>query len=164
MTTVAWDGKTLAADSQATVGAIRARVVKIVRSPDGFLAAGAGELNSITPWLRWVSAGLNPDEQPDELHSKSHVIIIDPKGKAFTFEGSPTRLPLLNKFWALGSGMELALGAMAMGADARTAVKVAAKFDVYTGGRIVVLTPRNRDLGQTSSCDLCATYSEMKKA
>lgn len=141
MTTVAWDGKTLAADSQMTSGAIRSRAVKIVRSPNGFLAAGAGEWNSIVPWLRWVEGGMIPEEQPDSLHAKSHVIIIDPKGKAFTFEGSTTRLPLLDKFWALGSGTELALGAMAMGADARTAVKVAAKFDVYTGGRIVVLRP-----------------------
>lgn len=141
MTTVAWDGKTLAADSQATMGSLRCTVVKIARSRTGFLAAGAGEINSIVPWLRWVERGLKPDEQPDSLHDKSHVIIVDPKGRAYTFEGSTTRLPLRAKFWALGSGMELALGAMAMGADARTAVKVAAKFDVYTGGRIVVLTP-----------------------
>jgi len=141
MTTVAWDGKTLAADSQGTIGGIRCKVAKILRSRNGFLAAAAGPADAILPWLRWVAAGLKPDEQPEQLSDKGMVMIVDPKGRVYTFEGSPVRMPLLDKFWAFGSGGELAMGAMAMGADARTAVKVAAKFDVYTGGRIVVLTP-----------------------
>ena len=38
-----------------------------------------------------------------------------------------------NDFWAVGSGEEYALGAMAMGASAAQAVEVASQFDVYTG-------------------------------
>lgn len=37
---------------------------------------------------------------------------------------------------AIGSGEQHALTAMDMGADAKTAVKMAAKRDIYTGGRI----------------------------
>lgn len=142
MTTVAWDGVSLAADSQATTSSgVRCRATKIVKSPNGFVAAGAGGLNSITPWLRWVAAGLKPDDQPTTLDKESTLLIVDPRGRAYTFEGSAVRLPMRDKQWAIGSGSDLALGAMAMGADARTAVKVAAKFDVYTGGRVVVLRP-----------------------
>lgn len=141
MTTIAYDGKSLAADSQCTTGGLKCRAVKIVKSPSGFLAAGTGDLNSILPWLRWVRRGLRPEEQPESLNSKSTIVIVDPRGRAHTFEGAAVRTPLLEKFWAFGSGAELALGAMAMGADARTAVKVACKFDVYTSGRVVVLRP-----------------------
>lgn len=141
MTTVAWDGKSLAADSQATAGVLRCRARKIVKSASGFVAAGAGDLNGILPWLRWVQQGLKPEQQPETLHGKSTIIIVDPRGRAHTFEGSAVRVPLRNKFWAFGSGAELALGAMAMGADARTAVKIASQFDVYTGGRVIVLRP-----------------------
>jgi hypothetical protein len=142
MTTIAWDGKTLAADSQATTSSgTRCRTAKIVRSSKGFVAAGAGSLNAVTPWLRWVLAGMPPEKQPDTLADSSTILIVDPRGRAFTFEGSPVRLPLRDKIWALGSGADFALGAMAMGADARTAVKVACRFDVYSGGRIIALAP-----------------------
>lgn len=141
MTTIAWDGKTLAADSQATSGTLRSRVVKIVRSPSGFLCAGAGEFSAIIPWLRWVEHGLVPEDQPEHLGSKATVIIVDPRGKAYTLEGTPIRVPVRDKFWAIGTGAELAIGAMAMGADAAQAVKVAAKFDVHTGGRVVAMKP-----------------------
>lgn len=141
MTTIAWDGKILAADSLATCGTLRSKVVKIVRSASGFLCAGAGEFSAVVPWLRWVEGGLVPDDRPGELGSKATVIIVDPRGRAHTLEGAPVRVPVLDKFWALGTGAELAMGAMAMGADAAQAVRIAAKFDVHTGGRVVAMKP-----------------------
>lgn len=49
------------------------------------------------------------------------------------------KLPLMeNEPYAIGSGQEYALGAMDAGADVETAVKIAAKRDVYTGGAIKV--------------------------
>lgn len=43
-------------------------------------------------------------------------------------------------FYGEGSGGELAKGAMSMGADAETAVKVAMQHDGSTGGEIVTLS------------------------
>jgi ATP-dependent protease HslVU (ClpYQ) peptidase subunit len=140
MTTVAWDGKTLAADSQTTTGSIRGTAAKIAKSRDGFLVAGSGDWCVIKTWINWVLDGMPSDKQPDHC-KESNIIVIDPRGHATVFEDVAVALPVPRKQWAIGSGSDLALGAMAMGADARTAVKVAAKFDVYTGGRIVVLTP-----------------------
>lgn len=43
------------------------------------------------------------------------------------------------KFYALGSGTDVAIGAMAQGAGAVEAVKIASKYDCHTGGKIKVV-------------------------
>lgn len=140
MTTVAWDGETLAADSQSTTGTVRGTAHKIAKNNAGFVIAGCGSYAVISAWIAWVLSGLPPEAQPSGVED-STVLIVDPKGRARLFADAAVAQPLPRKQWAIGSGSDLALGAMAMGADARTAVKVAAKFDVYTGGKIVVLRP-----------------------
>ena len=55
------------------------------------------------------------------------VYFIDCNGLAEDITGVP---------WAIGSGREYAIGAMAQGADAEQAVAIAARFDPYTGGAI----------------------------
>jgi ATP-dependent protease HslVU (ClpYQ) peptidase subunit len=140
MTTIAFDGKTLAADSQSTTGSTRGRAVKIAKSADGFVVAGAGEFAVVKQWIRWVLDGRPAERQP-ELADEATVIVLEPRGRAVMFSGSAVSQPLPRKQWAIGSGSDFALGAMAMGADARTAVKVACRFDVYSGGRVVVLKP-----------------------
>lgn len=140
MTTVVWDGKTLAADSQSTTGTVRGTAAKIAKNADGFLIAGAGSHAVVSQWIAWVMAGLPPDNQPASVDD-STLIIIDPRGRARLFADVPVAQPVPRKKWAIGSGSDIALGAMAMGADARQAVKVACKLDVYSGGKIVVLTP-----------------------
>lgn len=45
-------------------------------------------------------------------------------------------IPRIFESAALGSGREFALGAMAHGADAIGAVKIASSFDVYSGGGV----------------------------
>ena len=42
-------------------------------------------------------------------------------------------------YYALGSGKEFALGAMASGSNAREAVEIASMFDKSTGGEVVVV-------------------------
>jgi ATP-dependent protease HslVU (ClpYQ) peptidase subunit len=135
MTTVAWDGKTLACDSQVTVGNCRGTSVKLVSNDQGFVAAGAGSLPELVPWFRWVENGMDPDQQPTSL-SESDLVIVPPRGPAIWFSGSASPMKLPRRHWAIGSGSDFALGAMAMGADARQEVKVAMKFDVYTSGRV----------------------------
>lgn len=58
-------------------------------------------------------------------------------------EGSPLHpWPLMDGTehgHALGSGAKFALGAMACGASAATAIEIAAQFDAYTGGGVDVI-------------------------
>lgn len=140
MTTICWDGETLAADSQSTTGSTRGKAVKIAKNKAGFLVAGAGEFAVVKHWMRWVLNGMLVDDQP-QTAAKSDIVIIEPRGRAVMFCGNAISQPLPRKQWAWGSGSDYALGAMAMGADARQAVAVARKLDIYTGGRIIILTP-----------------------
>lgn len=140
MTTVAWDGKTLAADSQSTTGSIRGAATKVAKNKDGFLVAGSGSCAVVKMWINWVLAGMPPDQQPTSVDD-ANVLVIDPRGRATLFADVAVAQPMPRKQWALGSGGDIALGAMAAGADARAAVKIACKLDVFSGGRIVVFTP-----------------------
>jgi ATP-dependent protease HslVU (ClpYQ) peptidase subunit len=140
MTTVAFDGTTLAADSQSTTGNIRGHATKIAKNKAGFLVAGSGSYAVVKVWINWVLAGMPAESQPTNA-DESSIIIVDPRGHATLFAEIAVAQPMPRKQWALGSGGDLAMGAMAAGADARTAVKIACKLDVYSGGRIVVLTP-----------------------
>ena len=137
MTTVAWDGKTLAADSQVTIGNCRGSGTKLVSNDRGYIAAGAGTLGEVLPWLSWVLNGMDMDERPSSLGEDSVVIIVPPRGSPLWFAGShiPTKLP--RKKFAIGSGSDFAMGAMAAGADAVTAVKIAADHDVYTNRKVI---------------------------
>ena len=140
MTTVAFDGKSLAADSQTTTGSIRGTTVKIAKNKAGFLVAGSGDLCVIKQWLNWVLDGMPPERQPEHCR-ESNIIVVDPRGRVTVFEDNAVALSPPRKQWALGTGSDIALGAMAAGADARQAVKIACKLDVYSGGRVVVLRP-----------------------
>lgn len=137
MTTVAWDGKTLAADSQVTIGNCRGSGTKLVSNAAGYIAAGAGMLGDVLPWLQWVANGMDDEDRPSSLGEESVVIIVPPRGAPLWFAGThiPTKLPR-HKF-AIGSGGDFAMGAMAMGADAVAAVKIAAAHDVYTGRKVI---------------------------
>jgi hypothetical protein len=140
MTTVAWDGKTLAADSQSTTGSVRGTAAKLAKNRDGFLVAGSGDLGTVKVWINWVLAGMPPDQQPTSIE-EANILVIDPRGRPSLFSGLAVAQPLPRRQWAIGSGGDIALGAMAAGADARQAVKIACKLDVYSGGRVVVLRP-----------------------
>ena len=61
--------------------------------------------------------------------------IIIMKRKAFTFYDHLEIYPI-TKFDAVGSGMNLAIGAMELGATAEEAVSVAIKYDPHCSGRI----------------------------
>lgn len=141
MTTIVWDGKTLAADRRVTSnGVIDGSMSKIVkRKKDGALAGGAGSASLVAAFLRWFlkgERGKRPDLKAGELGAS--CLIIRPNGKIEChdelgwFESTaPT--------YATGSGYEFAYGAMSMGASAKTAIEVAAERDTRTGKDIETL-------------------------
>lgn len=137
MTTVAWDGKTLAADSQVTIGNCRGHGTKLVSNEAGYVAAGAGNFCDVLPWLAWVAAGMDPEQQPTSLDAESTLIIVPPRGAPLWFAGTHIPIKLPRKKFAIGSGSDFAMGAMAVGADAVTAVKIAADHDVYTNRKVI---------------------------
>jgi hypothetical protein len=60
-------------------------------------------------------------------------LVLTEKGDIFTFDSYDRWLPVKESFYAIGSGMGIASGAMAAGATPTEAIKIASKQDIYTG-------------------------------
>ena len=131
MTTIAWDGKTLASDTRSMSDDVidQAETHKIFKKK-GKLYGLAGDYAQALAVMHWLQGG----EKPEFEDSDFDVLVID-KGKAVIYGDQlypyEAKAPL-----AIGSGGGYAIAAMLSGADSRKAVKVAALLDPNTGGRI----------------------------
>ena len=152
MTTIAYDGKTISADSQAYLDGRKIFLHKLVKTKR-FIIAGSGrsdECDALTHFIRnlekcqygkdvaeWVNNGMGYkqtqdynaslllfDCETDKLYDHSKTLFVEP--------GLCT-----GGFFALGSGGGYALAAMHCGKTSREAVEVAKSFDAYTGGDVI---------------------------
>lgn len=143
MTTVAWDGTTMAADTLATDPWGMKEVVsnKILRG-ENFLLGSAGEHGQIIRWwetvchldaVQLIAEGYKPYEK----NVNDPGLILACQLGLFR-HSSGVFVGVSKPFHAVGSGRDYALAAMHMGESASFAVGVAMEFDVNTGGRIIV--------------------------
>ena len=135
MSTVAFDGKTLAADRQCCA-AYKTRVRKVWRLSDGRLFGGAGLFEQVLAVRAWLDEGGDKPERLDDFSG----ILVDLNGTAYRLEERLIRDRILERCHAVGSGAPFAITAMALGKTAREAVRIAAGFDPRTGGGVDVLT------------------------
>ena len=143
MTTIAYDGKTLAADTQMTIGdTTDSTCIKIVKR--GAVLAGACGTSAMCKAFRdWFIGGMRGDP-PKPYHAEKSDwsywgLIFPPQSDSFLILQEPGWNWLRAPFYATGSGGDIATGALAMGATAEEAVRVASRFDTATGGEITVL-------------------------
>lgn len=80
-----------------------------------------------------LEEGGNLSEFEGQKSSDNHIL-FSVSGLAGYIDTSFSLCGTEEPFWAIGSGSEYALGALAVGADPKMAVQVASFFDVYTGG------------------------------
>lgn len=127
MTVIAWDGKTLAADRQATNSGMRYAATKLFRLSDGSVAAGTGTLAAVLVMKAWYEAGADATKYPECQKSNDdwcRLVVAKPDGSVFYYEGLPVAIPSESVPAAWGSGRDFAMGAMLAGADARRAVEI----------------------------------------
>lgn len=135
MSVVAWDGRTLAADKQATSSSKIAVVTKIRRLTSGEVVAWTGSADCGLLMAKWYEDGADPEKWPDFQKDKdawTRLIVASSTGAKF-YEQRLVAIPVEDKFMAWGAGQDFALGAMAMGADARRAVEVAIRYSDSCG-------------------------------
>lgn len=134
MTTIAWDGRTLAVDRLGLCSNLPRRTRKLWVS-EHWAYGGAGNLPDITDIALWLAAGAKQEDRPTLEDGGSCGIAVRRRdGKAFKVEGKrPMLAPVSERFIADGSGRDFAIAAMALGKTARQAVAFASRFDVYTG-------------------------------
>ena len=139
MTTIAYRDDVLAGDTQITVGSsIGGHMQKVFRK-GRLLYAMTGCSGLSDSFRSWVNGGLvgpAPDMKDGDADANGVLfpggdLVVWRFNKAWTAHRAP--------FFAFGSGQDFALGAMAQGATAEEAVRIAAQFDTASGGKVTVL-------------------------
>lgn len=141
MTTIAWDGKTLAADKRACIGTMIRTTTKIFKVRDCLVGycgdAAFGEL-----MLAWFKDGEHVDSFPSQQRDKDdwvNLLVIRPDGHIHIYERTHCPINYEDKHIACGSGREFALAAMHCGKTAREAVLVAIDLDNGSGNGVDTL-------------------------
>lgn len=149
MTVIAWDGKTLAADKQATNCGNPYKVTKIYKlleGPDaGALVAFSGSGVHAFELLEWFRNGrvkeMFPKSRAHDPDDGAGAIFIDCKKKIHLYTHySPFAEVIEESLYARGSGRDYALAVLHLGETAKRAVEVACALDVSCGLGIDTLT------------------------
>lgn len=145
MTTVAFDGQTIAADTMHQDGHGLKDYASKLMIGKNLIVGGAGESHKIGDWWRKVKGmGVSeildygyPTYDPDT--DNSAIMLVDAVTLKCYKLGASEFAVCGRGFHAIGSGRDFALAAMHMGQSAKKAVEVAMEFDAGTGGEIEVV-------------------------
>lgn len=140
MTTIAWDGHTLAADKRACSSGLCLKVRKIWRIGE-LLYGASGSADQAAEMFAWIERGRRPDDFPASQRDKDDyapVLVID-GGRVLKYERTPFPIEFETVHHAIGSGRDFALAGMACGLTAAQAVGLAAQFDSGTGDGVDTL-------------------------
>lgn len=134
MTTIAWDGKILAVDKQASCGNLICRTTKVKKLFNGHVVAWSGILERGLILCKWYNDGCDVSRWPEFQKDENWVILVIASiEKIITYNAEPIAQEVEDPFSAWGSGCEFALGAMAAGKNAIEAVEIASRFDNNSG-------------------------------
>lgn len=148
MTAIAYRDGVMAADTQVTDGydMICGHMRKIARSPSGTLGAASGRAGVCAEFRRWIEAGVIDGwiaggfGEPLALNQEAGAfgaLIVTVEGQVIHVDWQGRAVEMGAPFHAEGCGPFLA-GAMAAGADAETAVRIAILHDAGCGGEVQV--------------------------
>lgn len=129
-TTIAYDGISLAADTQVSTGDAKCFNTKIFKV-DGYFIACAGFISDRDKFLKWFKDRSHDYPKVDDTFSA--IVVKGQKCWLYNDTSSPASQ---KGSYAIGSGRKAAMAAMKLGCDAKKAVETAAEVDLYTGGKI----------------------------
>jgi hypothetical protein len=146
MTTIAYRDGVLAADTKGTddngyhPGTYRCE--KLFRV-DGDIIATAGEDATGMIFVDWYGSkknGKRPKPPARLVDGAADFAVLILRKDGLYWSDKWCRMnKIMDEIYALGSGAPYALGAMAMGAPPEEAVRIAMRWDCYTGGDIVTM-------------------------
>jgi hypothetical protein len=139
MTTVAVNKNQIAADLQATHNGglkfkIKTKIIPVQQPlvyKHPFYVGLCGNVDSFSDIISWF-ADPTAWKKPPSGKGGDFVVLTADK-KIFTFANPSQWIPVNQPYYAVGSGMNYAMAAMASGKTPYEAVKIAAKFDPNTG-------------------------------
>lgn len=144
MTAIAYDGHTLASDSQINNEDSKEPygAKKIWRAGE-MLVGCCGTYSSSMRFVEWVRSGMDEDTAPKSLGEFGAIVILK-NGKPVFYEDGKHPFTLRGPFAANGSGGPYAMAAMLAGATAPEAVKIACRLDPSSGGAVQKLSFNGR--------------------
>ena len=157
MTTIVWDGKTLAADGRMTRGNVISQedrqkifidTVNKVRGHTVICYALAGSADMTNRCGQWIADGCphTVEGHPVEWGEAYFEAIIITTESVFLYCTESNDLLEINHKTVLGSGGEFAQTALHMGKDAKASVKIAAEMDLFSGGKGTFINCRTKKM------------------
>lgn len=123
MTVLVWRDGVLASDGQVSCDDYIYKGTKIRYANDGAILGITGDLSVGLFLMKWYDDGEHPSDFPSE-GGDSELIVVK-HNEVYSYGGTRYPCPVEGPYHAWGSGRDFALGALAMGADARRAVQIA---------------------------------------
>lgn len=134
MTTIACDGKILAADSQRNAGSecIDRATQKIVVE-HGYVYALTGNCACFGPARKWHAEGADPAKVPTAPKDGCWTLLVFSRDKVTTYHNDLPYPSDLTYPQAFGSGGSYALGALKGNLGATQALEIAIDLDIHSG-------------------------------
>lgn len=143
MTTIVYKDGLLVADSRAYGGQSGSlgMKVKIRRLGDGSLVGVSTTVPGLSEAvMEWFESNRHNDCLPNFPEPNFTALHIDPVGSVYFYNGTYMPAgPIWAPFYAIGSGEDIAKGALEMGADPIDALRCAIKHDPWTDYPIMSL-------------------------
>jgi len=140
VTTIAYRDGVMAGDSGSTSGETVDGSYRKTFKHEGRLYGMTGRVADAAVFKEWVKKGRKGKPGISDLQ----VIEIRADGKVLFWEGDRPPFIYKSPCVAIGTGSDIALGAMLVGANAKQALKAARKANVYTIGKIRTIKLKKR--------------------
>lgn len=133
----------MAADTAVTFsGTYQGQCIKMLLSPNGDRVGVSGEMTAMSEFKVWAEAGCDPEKVPNP-DGHTCALWITPENVVHIVE-SGCAYPITTEFIAIGSGTDIATGAMAHGATAAEAVEIACRYDTQTNFPVMIAYPKDK--------------------
>jgi len=136
MTTIATNGKVIAADSRITGDYIDSHP-KLFQIGDSVFGI-AGMMTRVLKVIDWLSMGCPESNKPDVNDDGFTLLQVCSEG-IFYWDGNLRPVQMRGPYAAIGSGSQYAMGAMHAGKNPRRAVEICCELDESTAPPIVVM-------------------------
>jgi hypothetical protein len=135
MTAIAYRDGVMAADTMETIDVNVKRLdSQKVSKYRGHLIGISGEAcPENVAFAKWYFGG---ERKPWPEHFSFTALVVNPDGAIEIWDKTANKLVINDEFWAVGSGMEFCLGAMAAGATAKEAVQIAIERCPTVSGKV----------------------------
>lgn len=140
MTVVAWDGKTLAADTQVRRGDVRTVGHAKIKDYEDCVYAITGDATHFDTLIGWHRNGCIVADYPADCKDATTLIVVDKRsGECVSYIEGPYAWRA-GDVSAWGCGMSMASGAMYAGASAVEAVQICIDHCDGVGGTVMSVT------------------------